>query len=120
MRFSEVYFFWIYTLPSMLRRLCLAVKHFLQPFFWQTKTPAYSWSNLLIWSHDWDLNPGPLPYHGSALPLSYRGNLVQGEGFEPPNSMRADLQSAVFDRFTNPAKYNLEPPEAKSQSLGFL
>ena len=26
-----------------------------------------------IWSHDWDLNPGPLPYHGSALPLSYRG-----------------------------------------------
>lgn len=29
--------------------------------------------------------------------------LVQGEGFEPPNSERADLQSAVFDRFTNPA-----------------
>ena len=26
-----------------------------------------------FWSHDWDLNPGPLPYHGSALPLSYRG-----------------------------------------------
>jgi site-specific DNA recombinase len=30
--------------------------------------------------------------------------LVQGEGFEPPNSERADLQSAVFDRFTNPAR----------------
>ena len=29
--------------------------------------------------------------------------MVQGEGFEPPNSKRADLQSAVFDRFTNPA-----------------
>ena len=29
--------------------------------------------------------------------------LVRGEGFEPPNSKRADLQSAVFDRFTNPA-----------------
>src|SRR3989344_1617275 len=21
-----------------------------------------------IWSHDWDLNPGPHPYHGCALP----------------------------------------------------
>jgi hypothetical protein len=31
-------------------------------------------------------------------------SMVQGEGFEPPNSERADLQSAVFDRFTNPAQ----------------
>jgi hypothetical protein len=30
-------------------------------------------------------------------------NLVRGVGFEPTNSKRADLQSAVFDRFTNPA-----------------
>ncbi len=30
--------------------------------------------------------------------------MVQGEGFEPPNSERADLQSAVFDRFTIPAR----------------
>ena len=29
--------------------------------------------------------------------------VVQGEGFEPPNPEGADLQSAVFDRFTNPA-----------------
>lgn len=29
--------------------------------------------------------------------------MVRGEGFEPPNSERADLQSAVFDRFTIPA-----------------
>ena len=29
--------------------------------------------------------------------------MVQGVGFEPTNSERADLQSAVFDRFTNPA-----------------
>jgi hypothetical protein len=29
--------------------------------------------------------------------------MVQGEGFEPPNPEGADLQSAVFDRFTNPA-----------------
>lgn len=27
----------------------------------------------LFWSRDGDLNPGPLPYHGSALPLSYLG-----------------------------------------------
>jgi hypothetical protein len=26
-----------------------------------------------FWSRDRDLNPGPLPYHGSALPLSYHG-----------------------------------------------
>ncbi len=58
----------------------------------------------LKWSHDWDLNPRPLPYHGSALPLSYRGEVVRGVGFEPTNSERADLQSAVFDRFTNPAR----------------
>jgi hypothetical protein len=30
-------------------------------------------------------------------------NLVQGEGFEPPKAEPADLQSAVFDRFTIPA-----------------
>jgi hypothetical protein len=29
--------------------------------------------------------------------------MVRGVGFEPTNSERADLQSAVFDRFTNPA-----------------
>ncbi len=29
--------------------------------------------------------------------------LVQGEGFEPPNSKRPDLQSGVFNRFTTPA-----------------
>lgn len=22
--------------------------------------------SIIAWSHDWDLNPGPLPYHGSA------------------------------------------------------
>ena len=31
-----------------------------------------------------DLNPRPLPYQGSALPLSYKGNLKVGRvGFEP-------------------------------------
>lgn|GEM_PF-6392210 len=30
--------------------------------------------------------------------------MVRGVGFEPTNSERADLQSAVFDRFTNPAR----------------
>ena len=35
----------------------------------------------------------------------FYNNLVQGGGFEPPNSERADLQSAVFDRFTNPARF---------------
>ena len=35
--------------------------------------------------------------------LSYRGVLVQGEGFEPPKAEPDDLQSPVFDRFTIPA-----------------
>jgi hypothetical protein len=39
--------------------------------------------------------------------IIYHGRLefemVQGEGFEPPNSERADLQSAVFNHFTIPA-----------------
>jgi hypothetical protein len=30
--------------------------------------------------------------------------LVQGEGFEPPKAEPDDLQSPVFDRFTNPAR----------------
>jgi hypothetical protein len=30
--------------------------------------------------------------------------LVQGEGFEPPKAEPTDLQSAVFDRFTIPAR----------------
>ena len=31
-----------------------------------------------------DLNPRPLPYQGSALPLSYKGNIKVGRvGFEP-------------------------------------
>ena|GEM_PF-3595438 len=30
--------------------------------------------------------------------------MVQGEGFEPPKAEPDDLQSPVFDRFTNPAK----------------
>ncbi len=49
------------------------------------KKPPFRATKLLFypkWSHDWDLNPGPLPYHGSALPLSYRG-MVLGVGFEP-------------------------------------
>jgi hypothetical protein len=29
--------------------------------------------------------------------------MVQGEGFEPPKAEPDDLQSPVFDRFTNPA-----------------
>ena len=35
---------------------------------------------------------------------SWGYTLVQGEGFEPPKAEPADLQSAVFDRFTIPAR----------------
>ncbi len=45
-------------------------------------------------------------FHYSFLTLStlFQIILVQGEGFEPPNPKGADLQSAVFNRFTNPAR----------------
>jgi hypothetical protein len=29
--------------------------------------------DFINWSRDRDLNPGPPPYHGGALPLSYHG-----------------------------------------------
>ena len=77
-----------------------------------------------------DLNSGPLPYQGSALPLSYnskksgkRGSnprppawkasalstelfpqkevKVGGDGFEPPKASPADLQSAPFGHSGN-------------------
>lgn len=34
-------------------------------------------------------------------------SLVQGEGFEPPKAEPDDLQSPVFDRFTNPARLKI-------------
>ena len=54
----------------------------------------------LILSRWRELNPRPLPYQGSALPLSYRG--VADSGFEPLKHEATDLQSVPFDRLGNP------------------
>ena len=54
----------------------------------------------LFWSCLLDLNQRPLPYQGSALPLSYRG--VADSGFEPLKHEATDLQSVPFDRLGNP------------------
>jgi hypothetical protein len=35
--------------------------------------------------------------------------MVEDDGFEPPNSERADLQSAVFSHFTNPPGKTMVP-----------
>ena len=50
--------------------------------------------------------------------------MVGDDGFEPPNSKRADLQSAVFSHFTNPPKtwcrredLNPQPTDYKSVAL---
>ncbi len=50
--------------------------------------------------------------------------MVLGEGFEPPKAEPADLQSAVFDRFTIPAYTwsrrqgsNLRPAVYKTAAL---
>jgi hypothetical protein len=50
------------------------------------------------------IEPTPKVLETFVLPLNYapRKNMVEADGFEPPNSMRADLQSAVFSHFTNP------------------
>ncbi len=37
-------------------------------------------------SQDRDLNPGPFPYHGNALPTELSWRFVGGEGLEPPKS----------------------------------
>ena len=44
--------------------------------------------------------------------------MVRGVGFEPTNSERADLQSAVFDRFTNPAYFNVSLARMSVYCLG--
>jgi hypothetical protein len=43
------------------------------------------------------------PFQKNSLTEARLFYLVQGEGFEPPKAEPADLQSAVFDRFTIPA-----------------
>ncbi len=55
--------------------------------------------------------------------------VVVGDGFEPPNSERADLQSAAFSQFPTPPysfiiwcrkqDLNPQPPDYKSVALPF-
>ncbi len=56
-----------------------------------------------FWSPGAGLNCRPLPYQGSALPLSYPGllwlcaqEMVGRGGFEPPKAEPTDLQSVPF------------------------
>jgi hypothetical protein len=42
-------------------------------------------------------------YSSKVLASTTSVSVVQGEGFEPPKAEPDDLQSPVFDRFTNPA-----------------
>ncbi len=48
---------------------------------------------------------------------------MEGDGFEPPNSERTDLQSAAFGHFANPPKWcrredlNPQPTDYKSVAL---
>jgi hypothetical protein len=49
------------------------------------------------------IEPTPKVLETFVLPLNYAPiKMVEDDGFEPPNSERADLQSAVFSHFTNP------------------
>ena len=59
------------------------------------------------------------------LPLNYAPikKLVGADGFEPPNSMRTDLQSAAFGHFAKPPQWcrredlNPQPTDYKSVAL---
>lgn len=69
---------------------------------------------VLFWSPNRDLNPGPLPYHGSALPLSYRGAWCWERESNPRRHKSSDLQSDAFDHFAIPASirnFFMEPTE---------
>ena len=44
--------------------------------------------------------------------------MVEDDGFEPPNSKRADLQSAVFSHFTNPPHDYRLPKAEKNGGSG--
>ena len=43
-----------------------------------------SWKNP-TWSHDRDLNPRPLPYHGSALPTELSRHIIYSERYYSTN-----------------------------------
>ena len=62
------------------------------------------------------IEPTPKVLETFVLPLNYAPiKMVEDDGFEPPNSKRADLQSAAFSHFANPPRNmvparGLEPP----------
>ena len=58
------------------------------------------------WSPRSDLNRRPPPYHGGALPTELRGQMVEGEGFEPSKAPPTDLQSAPFGHSGTPPKHH--------------
>ncbi len=49
------------------------------------------------------IEPTPKVLETFVLPLNYAPmKMVEADGFEPPNSMRTDLQSAAFGHFAKP------------------
>ncbi len=56
------------------------------------------------WSPERGLNSRPLPYHGSALPLSYQGPWCRERDSNPRRHKPPDLQSGAFGRFAIPAR----------------
>ena len=54
------------------------------------------------------IEPTPKVLETFVLPLNYapKERKMEADGFEPPNSKRADLQSAVFSHFTKPPYIN--------------
>ena len=67
-----------------------------------TTSPRPPSSNIIL-AGAAGIEPTPKVLETFVLPLNYAPRLmVEDDGFEPPNSERADLQSAVFSHFTNP------------------
>ena len=94
------------TIRSVLRILSSGVVAVMATLTFERKIWSISFRHggSFLWSPRRGLNSRPLPYHGSALPLSYLGQWCRVRDLNSRRLMPADLQSAPVDRLGNPAR----------------
>jgi hypothetical protein len=68
-----------------------------------------------------DLNPGPLPYQGSALPLSYNGKIRAGNGTQTrdPQLGRLMLYQLSYSRNLSLSSHQGEYPPTFRSKTGY-
>src|SRR5580692_8400571 len=85
------------------------------------KTVPASGSNRQIWSREWELNPRPVDYESTALPLSYLGPLFD-------NTIRAKflsierqkLRSTIARRDTSPSQFRPQSEGRETATRGCI